>query len=146
MSLARRILQTQTETRIRSRLGSLPSRGDGHGDDHPSSLSLHTGRCPVLSVRVRGHWFRTLLVSRSHHVLHQWAVFPAQARATWNEVDVMLSEMALRLARVEECRWSTVFWVLLSASQTQQRECQQPRSRTLFSGKPNGFCTTDVSS
>ena len=35
---------------------------------------------------------------------------PAQNRSTWNEVDLLLSEMVLRLAHVEECRWSTEFW------------------------------------
>ena len=35
---------------------------------------------------------------------------PAQDRASRNEVDLLLSEMVLRFAHVEEYRWSTVFW------------------------------------
>ena len=63
MSLARRILKTPA--RVRSRLASLPSRSDDHGDDHSSRLSLHTSRCPVLRVRVHGPWYGGSLASSS---------------------------------------------------------------------------------
>ena len=44
-----------------------------------------------------------------------WRKCSHRASATWNEVDVLLSEMGLRLARFEDCCWSTVFWVFRSA-------------------------------
>ena len=46
---------------------------------------------------------------------------PAQARATWNEVDLLLGEMVLRLAHIEECRWSTVFWFCFRLPDTTTR-------------------------
>ena len=50
------------------------------------------------------------LVKCSHRAIRCLHGVPAQDRATWNEMDLLLSEMMLRLAHVEECRWSTVFW------------------------------------
>ena len=59
---------------------------------------------------------------------------PAQVRATWNEVGLLLNDkVLLRLAHVEECRWNTVLSLLCfllldttDVSTTSSKNCTCP--------------------